>query len=167
MPDEILDSFEKFSLILRKEIQMELKRLDADFKSQAESIGKGRAEKARRGEVDDAEADVEASAPIYDGASEVGDGDADDAKHARQSRQLATYEDDSDEDEPEAVELDDEVIEGEREDADDASVDDSAKKKDEADRVASVSAIFLNNLKNAMSFTFENSGCSFTLQVGL
>ncbi|KAF8522225.1 hypothetical protein BU17DRAFT_45191 [Hysterangium stoloniferum] len=165
---EILDSFKMFSLILRKEIQLELKRLDADLKSQAESIGKGRAEKAPRAEAEDVEADIEEPVPVHDGGSEVGDGDADDAKHARQSRQQATYEDDSDEDQSEAAELDDEAIEGEFEDDGGGFVDESAsnKDKDKADRVASVSTIFLNNIKHAMSFMFEDTSCSFGLEFG-
>jgi len=161
---EILDSFKIFSLILRKEIQLELKRLDAaNLKGQVESIGKGRAEKAPRAEAEGVEADMEEPAPVHDGGSEIGAGDADET---RQSRQQATYEDDSDEDEPHAAELDDEAIEGEFEDDDGGFVDEAADNKYKADRVASVSTIFLNNIKHAVSFMFEDTSCSFGLEFG-
>ena len=95
-----------FGGVLKKEIQVELKKLGADLKAQVAGIGKGQ---APRREVDgaaigddddgDADADADVEAPAHrDDVSEIGDGDADDAKRARQQRELSSYDDDEDDD---------------------------------------------------------------------
>jgi hypothetical protein len=94
-----------------------LKKLDADMKSQISQLGIGKKVssrvlkegvmkmmKAREGERDDEES--------------VGDGDAEDEKRARQKKQQATYESDSEDEEAEdIIEYDDDAIEAEYADA--------------------------------------------------
>jgi hypothetical protein len=166
-PSEILASFAtKFPLLLKKETQIEMKRLDSDLKSQIAELGKGKKGKTRDGDV---EGDEDDGAPLSkkdDGeGSEVGDGDADDTKRARQRKQQATYDDDDDEEDDEG-EYEDTAIEaayaanGE---------DDSVEMKKPSGSLKSqaniVGELFKSNLQQASSFKFSESRCNFQLQV--
>ncbi|KAF8471484.1 beta and beta-prime subunits of DNA dependent RNA-polymerase [Gautieria morchelliformis] len=168
----------RFARLLRKEILLELRRLDADLKTQSRSIGEGRAERGP-GIGDGEDAEDEAVPQGNDSSSEVGDGDADDAKRVRQSKQQTTYEDDSDDDVPDqdAIALDHEGIEAAFRDeylSDDlgkAESDhgDNSTESDDDDlttRIKAVESLFLKNLKHAKSFSFDESGCSFDLEYG-
>ena len=173
---EVLNCFgSRFASILRKEISLELKRLDADLKNQSATIGEGRAERGPgSGSYEDTGDDVP-QLQANDASSEIGDGDAEDAKRIRQSRQQATYEDDSDDDTPDqdAIALDNDGIEAAFRDdnpSDKAESDDSDNSTDiDSDdltaRIKAVEELFLKNLKHAKSFSFEESGCSFELEV--
>lgn len=107
----------RFPLSLKKEIQVELKKLQVELKTTLANLGQGKTEKrttgAEDGDVDDDAAEPQATAA--DDASEIGDGDAEDAKRARQSKQMATYEsdDDDDDDDRPPGEFDDAALEAE------------------------------------------------------
>jgi hypothetical protein len=112
-PKDILRTIGKtFGGVLKKEIQVELKKLGADLKAQVAGVGKGQAPRREVGGAAgedgddgdaDADADADAGAPASrDDMSEVGDGDADDAKRARRQRELSSYDDDDDDDDDEA-----------------------------------------------------------------
>ncbi|KIJ44014.1 hypothetical protein M422DRAFT_228619 [Sphaerobolus stellatus SS14] len=165
-PSEVLSSFIQFSLILKKEIGLELKRLDAT--SEMASIGKGQQTRKDAAGDDNAEDAEEPTTRANDDDSDVGDGDADEEKRARQSKQQATYEEDSsDEEEQDKVAIGDDEIEAEfdKDDADDAddssSVDSQAMDSDEVD---SIRMKFMNNIKAATTFSFDGSGCQFALR---
>ncbi|KAF8306029.1 beta and beta-prime subunits of DNA dependent RNA-polymerase [Clavulina sp. PMI_390] len=108
-PQEILIALGTvFGLVLKKEIQLELKKLNADLKSQLVNVGKGKtAPTEDRGAAggdddDDGEADRDnddatSKLPPRDDVSEVGDGDAEEEKRMRQTRQ-ASYESGSEDD---------------------------------------------------------------------
>lgn len=178
-PPEILNAFSvRFPLTLKKEIANEMKRLDADLRSQIAELGKGKKASTREGGDADAEEDGE-EAPRKkkgdDEESEIGDGDADDEKRARQKKQQATYESDEDEDEGEGEgEFDDAEIEAAyAEDDEGMDVDSGEGKKkrkkpssleEEVDRVADS---FISHLHHATSFEFTPSRCAFKLEVGL
>jgi RNA polymerase Rpb1, domain 5 len=175
---EVLNCFgNRFARLLRKEILLELKRLDADLKNQSRSIGEGRAEQGP-GVGGGEDAEDEAVPQGNDSSSEVGDGDADDAKRVRQSKQQTTYEDDSDDDVPDqdAIALDHEGIEAAFRDeymsddlgkAESGDGDSSTESNDDdlTTRIKAVESLFLKNLKHVKSFSFNESGCSFDLEV--
>jgi len=173
-PMEILNAFSgRFPLTLKKEIANEMKRLDADLKSQIAELGKGKKTQEKERANDDADDDGEAPRKKRDDdeESEVGDGDADDDKRARQKKQKASYESDEEQDEGEG-ELDDAEIEAAyAEEEDDMNVDEGEKEKrrkdstldEEADRVAD---LFIQHLLHASTFVFTPSQCNFELEVG-
>lgn len=180
-----------FGGTIKREIQGELKKLDVDLKAQAANIGKGHVvrEGARKGggggggEGDDeaAEDDDAEGGPATranDADSEIGDGDADDAKRARQSRQQATYDDDDDEDEedddqeftPEGIEA---AYQDDSDEDKDAEGTDQVM-KDSTHRGASVKQLieaavgsFLSACTFATSFSFRKNGtgCEFDMEV--
>ncbi|KDR83917.1 hypothetical protein GALMADRAFT_236414 [Galerina marginata CBS 339.88] len=167
-PEEILAAFGvKFPLTLKKEMVNEMKKLDADLKSQMAQLGQGKKVKAREGETND---DDEEEGPRRkkddDEGSEVGDGDADDAKHARQKKQQATYDTDEDEDE-EVGDYDDAAIEAEYAHGDEAAGETTVKKAKATSfqtLVNRVSNLFQRHLQHCVSFSFHDSRCSFTLE---
>lgn len=181
-PAEILQSFAvKFPLMLKKEITAEMKKLDADLKSQITQLGKGKKAKGDRGEPaagEDGEDEGESTSKRKrsdDEESEVGDGDADDEKRARQKKEQATYEDDdeSDDEDKEIGEFGDEELEAELAEDDD---DDSKPKPKVADKpssktfrnnVKSVGNSFERNFPQGASFDFNETQCSFNLIVSL
>ncbi|KAF9653451.1 beta and beta-prime subunits of DNA dependent RNA-polymerase [Thelephora ganbajun] len=163
-PAEIKKSFGiKFAQVMKKEIQIELKKLDADLKSQISALGKGEAEKESRSgrgvAAEDAD-DDEPAAPADDGASEVGDGDADTAKRARQQAEQVSYE--SDEESEEA--LDDEAIEAIYTEPGKETEGDEEKSK--AKGSSSVEHQFHLNLPVASSFKFTTKQCTIQLTFG-
>jgi len=147
LPREILDAFGAvFGIILKKEILVELKKFNADLKAQISNVGKGQVASRERGaavgEDDDEDAegadDEEGAAdgkiagaageelPPRDDASEVGDGDAEEEKRIRQTRQMS-YESDSEDDDtaPGNNGVEDDAVESEvaPDEADDVSMD--------------------------------------------
>ena len=181
-PSEILAAFgTKFPLILKREIQNELKKLDQDLKSQMADIGRGKAVRARAGEVkgatddnvdDEAEISRRRKGADDDEGSEIGDGDATAAKRQRQSKEQATYEDDDEDDEDEddrfLKEFDDAEIEAAYASAGESDSED-AKMDDDSDNLAKqaslVEQLFMENFAYTTSFSFKDSGCSVGLQV--
>ncbi|KAJ7094564.1 hypothetical protein B0H15DRAFT_830038 [Mycena belliarum] len=168
-PTEILACFAtKFPLTLKKEIQAEMKKLDADLKSQIRELGQGKKTKAgEQAEPDDDEGDdpkPKKKSGDDDEESEAGDGDADDEKRARQKKQQATYSDDESDEEDGENALDDADIEAAY--ASDAPEVPVKKKKSglSKERVSTVSDIFTRNLSHATSFSFDESKCTFQLQ---
>lgn len=160
-PAEIKRSFGiKFAQIMKKEIQTELKKLAADLKSQISALGKGRAEREPRngGNVAVEEAEGDEPAPANDGASEVGDGDADTAKRARQQAEQISYESDEGSDvEGEAVEAVPPELEEEGMEI--------GEEKPKAKAPNSIEQLFYLNLPAASSFKFTTKACVVQLTV--
>jgi hypothetical protein len=162
-PAEIKGSFGiKFAQVMKKEIQMELKKLDADLKNQISALGKGKAEREPRGSggAPAEEAEDEPAAPADDGASEVGDGDADTAKRARQQEEQVSYESDEDSDE----ELNDEAIEAIYTEPEEKK-ETGGEEKPKAKAPSSVEQLFYLNLPAASSFKFTAKQCTIQLTV--
>jgi hypothetical protein len=167
-----------FAPVLKKEVTLELKRLDADFKAQASEIGKGKAVQAGgSGEEDDGEGEPAAE---RDDVSEVGEGDADDEKRARQADQEVDYEDedddeDSDDEDAEGNEDSDanelERIQNEFKETEADEVVTKKKKKSKAEiwaaRHSMASENFTKKALWATKFAFEEDGslCQFDLEV--
>ena len=171
-PMEILNAFSvRFPLTLKKEIANEMKRLDADLRSQIAELGKGKKTSEKESASDNVDDDGEAPRRMRDDdeESEVGDGDADDDKRARQKKQNASYESDEDEGESEGELGDAEIEAVYAEDEDDMDGGEKKKRKrkstleEEADRVA---GLFIQHLLHASSFSFTPSQCNFELEVG-
>jgi DNA-directed RNA polymerase I subunit RPA1 len=164
-PAEIKKSFGvKFAQVMKKEIQVELKKLDAELKNQISALGKGRAEKEPRsggGAVVEAAEDDEPAAPADDGASEVGDGDADTAKRTRQQAEQVSYESDEESDE----ELDDEAIEATYAETEEKSRTEGDEEKAKAKAPNSVEQLFYLNFPAASSFKFTAKQCTIQLMV--
>ncbi|EIW82067.1 beta and beta-prime subunits of DNA dependent RNA-polymerase [Coniophora puteana RWD-64-598 SS2] len=166
-PSEILAVFSsKFPLFLKKEIQNEIKKIDADLKSQIAELGKGKVSKDLP--VDGGDAEDEAAPPSRgrddDERSEEGDGDAEDEKRARQRKQQATYDSDEDED---PTELDEDAIEAafataSNDDEERAEIPKLSKSLKE--RIKVVSDLFQHNLIFATSFDFTTKKCTFKLE---
>lgn len=178
-PSEILATFAtKFPLILKKELQNEVKKLNADLKNQMADLGKSKKVKERpTGGAEDPEDEDEERAARQkddDEASEVGDGDASAMKRQRQSKEQATYEDDDEEEDDGMGEFDDAAIEAAylSDDIDGSSEDDVAKSTSRQDarleaQIEQVEQAFLENFTSSNSFSFSDSGCSIGLQVRL
>ncbi|KAI0040088.1 beta and beta-prime subunits of DNA dependent RNA-polymerase [Auriscalpium vulgare] len=176
-PTAILGAFgTRFPLILKKEVQTELRKLDADMKSQIAELGKGKKVTERSGEAEGAdegdEGEPSGRSRDDDEESEVGDGDATSEKRKRQSAQQATYESDEDEDEgSEGGELDDAAIEAAYASEDGSGSDEGAPKVKKGKGglkalVAKTEEAFLENFPNAMAFAFQPSGCQIELEFG-
>jgi DNA-directed RNA polymerase I subunit RPA1 len=167
-PLEILAAFAtKFPLTLKRELLKEMKKLDADLRSQMTELGKGKksresAENEEEGEDEEA---VSTKRKKDDGeGSEVGDGDADGEKRTRQRKEQATYESDED-DMADPEEYGDEDLEAEfatpGEDQPAAKPAQGSFKSE----VKKVANVFTQNLHQATSFDFTESGCTFQLEV--
>ncbi|TFK43688.1 hypothetical protein BDQ12DRAFT_702711 [Crucibulum laeve] len=170
-PSEILASFAtKFPLTLKKEMQNEMKKLDADLRSQIAELGKGKKAKARGGDDDDEEAEAEGTKKKKDAdkESEVGDGDADDEKHARQKKQQSTYESDDEDEEEGTGEYADADIEAayasDVQDVNGVEKEVKQRKSSLKSQVNRISDIFMRHLQHAISFTFDESKCTFQLE---
>jgi hypothetical protein len=168
-PLEILTAFAtKFPLTLKKEMLKEMKKLDADLRSQIADLGKGR--KARENADEDVGEDEEGESAKKKKAaeeeSEVGDGDAEDEKRARQRKEQTTYDsDDNDMDDPEE---DGHDLEAEFASPSANNEDQQAEKKMQGSfksEVKKVASVFTQNLHQATSFEFTESGCTFQLEV--
>ncbi|KAH9850735.1 beta and beta-prime subunits of DNA dependent RNA-polymerase [Lenzites betulinus] len=174
-PLEILSSFaSKFPLIFKKELQVELKKLDADLKSQKSELGKGKTVREHQGAAGDAEEDGDdprsGGRDDDDDASEIGDGDATASKMKRQRKEQATYDEDDedDEDADEGGEIGDDIEAAYASSSDDEGSD--ADMDEDADDLAEahgrVESLFFDNLPSATSFNFRDSGCTIGLQFG-
>ena len=166
-PAEILAAFGvKFPLTLKKEMLSEMKKLDADLKSQMAQLGQGKKVKSKEGEAIDDDDEDSFRRKKYDGeGSEVGDGDADDAKHARQKEQRATY--DSDDEDAEEV-VDDDAIEAEFAEGDEAAderITKKAKPSSFKSVVNRISELFQRHLQHCTSFSCNETKCTFKLEV--
>lgn len=171
LPEEVLAVFAaKFPLILKKEIQTEMKKLDADLRSQIAQLGKGKASKepvVGEVEAEDGEGEGEGASrgKDDDDQSEQGDGDAVDAKRARQRKEQTSYESDND---SERDDLDDVVIEAVY------ASDTGGEGEDDNDKIGRPTTIhaqtqivadaFMNAFHQATSFTFTKSKCSIRLE---
>ncbi|KAI0774421.1 beta and beta-prime subunits of DNA dependent RNA-polymerase [Fomes fomentarius] len=172
-PFEIMAAFAtKFPLIFKKELQVELKKLDADLKSQRTELGKGRAVREQTGQAAADEEEGEDTGNRRrdddDETSEIGDGDATTSKMKRQRKEQATYdEDDEDEgDADEGGELDDMDIEAAYASSPEDDVDtDQTTPMSEAEH-SRVEALFMDNLPSATSFEFRDARCTIGLQFG-
>lgn len=170
-PADILTAFGmKFSSLLRREIQLELKKLDADMKSHLAQLGKGK--KVRRSQDESGNDETPINPDDQDG-SEVGDGDTFASKRAQQAQQQTSYESDEDEIGP-VNEFNDDEIEDAYNSPDESDADSEAgagldsapaNKRDLTDRVAAAQTTFMANLKEASAFKFSESGASFELDV--
>ena len=172
-PAEILAAFGvKFPLTLKKEMVNEMKDFDADLKNQMAQLGQGKKVRSREGEADEDEEDIDTSRKKNtEEESEVGDGDADEVKHSKQKKQQATYdsddEDDGDEDKPD----DDAALEtGETFDHH-LDGDEAILKKPKSSSfkllVDRVSGLFQRHFHHAIAFDFDESQCTFKLEVSL
>ena len=168
----------KFPLILRKLIQLEYKKLKANLKTQMADVGQGQAEKRSQKAATNAEDADEVEDPIRgadDDASEVGDGDADDEKRARQTKEQTTYDTDEEEEdfvnrEYDEADMEDE-IEGrgayaKKNDADDSDSDSDDGEAALAEQLERVRDDFKENLKNiATDFEYTDEKVHFELEV--
>lgn len=162
---------------------LELKKLDANLKSQITELGKGRKISDKAGDADeDGDGDAEPKRKRGDDEeSEVGDGDADDVKRAKQKTQKATYSDDEGSDDDEEMgAFDDNEIEAAHasesgsesgEDEDDAPKAAKGKSKGKSRiknlkaEASVVSDLFQRNLQLCTAFEFDSSKCTFKLEV--
>lgn len=168
-PEEILAAFGvQFPLTLKKEMLNEMKKLDADLKSQMAQLGQGKKVKERNGESnDDEEGETSKKKKDDEEGSEMGDGDADDAKHARQRKQQATYDSDEEDETEEVGAYDDAAIEAEYASENEATDGAPVKKTKSSfkSQVGRVSDLFQRHLQHCISFSFDESKCSFVLEV--
>lgn len=177
-PSQLVGAFgTRFAVILKHEIQVEMRKLAADLKNQIAELGKGRpaptgeegtSAAARVGEED---ADTEEPPPRRDDDedSEVGDGDASREKRHRQKQQQTSYESDEDG----VVEVEEEG-EGDLEPfEEDLEVEHTAivqldKPKGKGglkEVVRRAELAFLENFPSATAFKFTPSGCKIELEV--
>ncbi|KIK92292.1 hypothetical protein PAXRUDRAFT_830087 [Paxillus rubicundulus Ve08.2h10] len=167
---EILAVFgTRFPSTLKREIQLEMKKLDADLRSQIAQLGKGKASKEpTAGAADaDAEGGEDSGENAGDENSEHGDGDAEDAKRARQKKEQSSYE--SDEEGEGENEFDDAAIEAAYapEEDSEADAEGTDKKSGHATtlrEVKSIADLFVYTFHQASSFKFSESACSFKLE---
>ncbi|KAJ3907543.1 RNA polymerase I largest subunit [Lentinula edodes] len=175
-PDEILNAFAvKYPLMLKKEMTAEMKKLDDDLKSQIAQLGKGKKERGDRGEpADTGDGDEEGASGTKrrndDEESEIGDGDADDEKRARQKKEQATYEDDSEDEDEEMGAYDDDELEAELADGENEGLQQDptdVKRVSQSfkNRVKLVGDSFQRNFTQAVSFAFNETQCTFQLDL--
>ncbi|KAJ8463756.1 hypothetical protein ONZ45_g17475 [Pleurotus djamor] len=166
-PKEIEACFaSKFPLLLKKEMQSELKKLDIDVRAQIAELGKGKKQKSDGGEAaetedDGAEIPQSKRSRADDEQSEVGDGDADDEKRLRQKKELASYSDDE-EDEEDAAMANEHAIEAAYGSGDEDDNENPTTKVKLPE--SSAADLFLRNLHLATSFNFTPSQCHFELE---
>ncbi|KAF5321315.1 hypothetical protein D9619_000650 [Psilocybe cf. subviscida] len=168
-PTELLAAFgTQFPLTLKKEIVSEMKKLDADLKSQMAQLGQGKKVRSTEGENEDDEDEAPKKKKDEDEESEVGDGDADDEKHARQKKQAASYSDDENDEDEEIGEYNDAALEAEfASDDDDAPSVEKAKKSNKSPFKALLSIVsekFQRNLSHCVSFDYNSEKCTFKLE---
>ena len=172
-PKEILAAFGvKFPLTLKKEILNEIKRLDADLKSQMAQLGQGKRVRSKEGEGDEDEDNETPRKNDADEESVAGVGDADEEQDSKQKKQQATYDSDDEDDDEEDKPDDDNTPEAADASDDDGRVGDEAslKKLKSASfksLVDRVSGFFQRHLQQAIAFDFDESQCTFKLEVSL
>lgn len=172
---EILAAFgTEFPLVLKKNLILEMKRLQADIRTQMADVGKGKGSdesgRDENGDDDDADPSPKVNG-ADDDASEIGDGDATAEKRAKQSKQQVSYESgDEDEDEGPPKAFNDEDLEAEYNtdsDSDDEMMDESSGQGPDnlANQTNTVREMFIGNLKSATSFSFAETQAKFELEV--
>lgn len=163
---EILATFgTKFPLVLKKEIQAELKKLNASTTSQITDLGKGRKSKDTPAEPtagDDDEGEEPKGSGSGDDDSDAGDGDAGDAKRARQKQQDVSYDDPDDSD---MEDLDDAAIEAEFDKVDQPEEGAAPKAQKKPAYRALIGDMFKRNLSLTKEFKFSAAKCTFKLMV--
>lgn len=171
-PSEILAVFAtKFPLILKKELQNELKRLDADLKGQIAELGKGKSVRRRDGgdgnEDDDDEGKGRKNADAGSDDDDD-DADADQDKRARQKKQQATYESDDDDSEDDGEAFNDADIEAAFSGDGSESGEKpklSKKQLNFKQLVQKTSDTFQGHLSYAVSFDFDETKATFQVEV--
>ena len=172
-PAEILAAFAvKFPLTLRKEIVNEVKRLDADLKSQMAQLGQGKRIRSKEGEGDEDEDNEASRKKDADEESEASVGDADEERDSKQKKQQATYDiDDEDDGEEDKPDNDDASEAADASDDDRLVGDETSLKKLKSTSFKSlvdrVSGLFQRHLQQAIAFDFDESQCTFKLEVSL
>ena len=169
-PTEVLASFGvKFPSLLKKEITAEVKKLDMDMKSRSAELGQGKRVGAQEKEVNNEEENENEnenddeprnSRKRYDGESDAGDGDAEDAKRASRRKEQATYE--SDEEDPDYGEYEPQENGIERAEPDTTAAETGG---DEELGAASIADMFQSYFPLGGDFTFGASKCSFSIEV--
>jgi hypothetical protein len=177
-PSEILSALATtFAVTLAKEVKTEEKKLDADVKGQIKQVGKGRAAPVNEvatggGDNDDVDEDEGISRRREEERSDLGDGDAEDEKRARQSKQQATYESDDEAaggeyDENQAIE--DAYADGndgaESDDEDAKGTSRASKQPSFEDNIGAARASFESIFTRASEFDFKEDRCTFKLAV--
>ena len=180
-PRELLQAFGlRFPLTLKREIQLEMKKLAAHLRSQIDELGKGRVVPQAEGGAPVAGGDAEEDEGVNvgepaprrddDEESEVGDGDASREKRERQKQQHTSYESDEDDD----TEGDIEPPEADPETASTLDVEGAANDELEErprkttkfkDHVSVVKQEFLDSFPHATGFDFDPSRCTVELEV--
>jgi hypothetical protein len=170
---EILETFStKFPLTLKREMQLEMKKLDADLRSQIADLGKGKkASNRREGEVEDDEEAGESLGKVRDGGdeSDMDEDDVEDTKRTRRKQQQQSYDCDDEEDvegdADESGEDGDKSVDGGEVFADDSElVKSSARSGSLQKRAKVVARLFMGNMHLATSFSFTDSACSFQIE---
>jgi hypothetical protein len=174
LPEEVLEVFgARFPLLLKREMSTEMKKLDADLKSQINDLGKGKKTGNDVEEVVDADTREEEEAGGRGEESDGEDGDIGDAKKARQKKLMESYDSDN---------LDGEDTDGSEmgmDDAADIEATNSSRREDnerareaaKTDRgrlcaqVAVVSDLFERNFPLGKDFTFSENACTFKVEV--
>ncbi|KAI6130350.1 hypothetical protein EDD16DRAFT_1689702 [Pisolithus croceorrhizus] len=155
----------RFPFILRREIVSEMKKLDADLKRQMDQLGKGKASKEpvageEADEVEQGDNNGKGNdKKAADSESEADDGDAEDAKVAMRKKEKAS--DIFNDDAIEAAYASDEG--GEASDTRDFGRP-LGRRSSLRDQVDEVAELFQENLKQAASFEFTATSCSFKLE---
>ena len=171
-PAEILAAFGvKFPLNLKKEMMNEMKKLDADLKNQMAQLGHGKKVRSKDGEAEE-EDDEPSGKKNADQESEAGDGDADEVKHSKQKKQQATYDSDDEDDGEEDKPYDDAALEAaDASDDHHLDVDERFLRKPKSMSlkalVPRISGLFQRHFQHATAFDFDESQCTFKLEVSL
>jgi hypothetical protein len=167
----------KFAPALKKAINTEFRKLDADMKAQLATVGKGKAIRNRPGGQ---EGDDELEDRDGDEESELGDGDADADMQRSKRKEQATYDDDdggaeevnSDAGADDDIIVDEAALDAHSVDStSEADGDDAALEDDEEDNWKAVlqktQRTFLGALPlGTRSFSFDNTnGLKFDLEV--
>jgi hypothetical protein len=167
----IVDAITRLAAILKRDIAMEYRRLEADLKGQVANIGKGKAVDERGANEEDPEDNEREDRE----SSEVGDGDADEEKRKNQGQEQTTYEeeegDDPEEDEEmdpitnhEAIEADTDEEDAEPRSEDDQMDLDASQWKAQKEEVEAEFALSLPLVPDSLTFD-ETNGLKFELEV--
>jgi hypothetical protein len=167
----IVNAIMRLAAILKRDIAMEYKRLEADLKGQVVNIGKGKAVNERGANEEDPEGNEREDRE----GSEAGDGDADEEKRKNQVQEQTTYDeeegDDAEEDEEmdpipnnEAIEADTDDEDEDPQSEDDLMDLDSSQWKIQQAEVEAEFALSLPLVPDSLIFD-ETDGLKFELEV--
>ena len=164
-PADILATFAvKFPLTLKKELQNEMRKLDADLKGQISNLGKGKKVRTRDGNgvEDDPDEEAPSRRRDADDDSDAEEGNADDEKRSRQRKEQVSYE--SEEESNQDEDIGDEAIEAAYAEESIQDADQSRRSREARTQISAVSNHFHRNLNHATSFNFNESHCVFKLE---